>query len=188
MKTFTQFVAVLTLAWTGSAASGPLLGSNGEKVTPEGVWGIEYDGVLYDIDIGDQGGKTASQVYADYGLPNDPLENPVYVGVNTLMIALFNTLAIAPTYFDGCEDPTFCSIISPTYTQSNLVFGYNNTPAWVSSSPWIADMGTLPGIFPVDIIPGSTFAIIRESAVSLPSSLALFALGILGLTRVRRRA
>ena len=81
-------LSVVTLALSGSLYAMPI-------VTPAGVKGLVLaDGSVYNVAIGD---GDESQVFSQYNLPLAPALNPVLVEINTLLVALFNSLSLAPT-------------------------------------------------------------------------------------------
>lgn len=103
-----RFKILAVLLFTGISAvahATPLIGPNGEIVTPDGVWGLEYNGTVYDVLIGDQDGLTIGEVFAVYDLTDEPSE--FTSAINILLIDLFNEVGItgpdAYFYFDGCE-------------------------------------------------------------------------------------
>jgi hypothetical protein len=177
-RTLNSWVVVgVLIGWAAGLSAAPIVTSNG-------VMGLEVDGLLYDIAIGDMDGMTPAEVYADYTLDSTP--DPVLTAINSALTTLF---ASDPgpsdaSFFNGCENTVTCLVFLPTAFFSNQYFAFD-TPQFQSGSIITNSTSVAPDDSVIVDLDFLTYGHVSRAQVPVPGTLALFLVGAIAL-RMRR--
>lgn len=158
-------------------------------LSSSGVTGLEVDGVLYDIAIGDMGGITAEEAFAGLVLPEDAYDLTLY-NVNIALATFLNrNRGIGYQFFDGCDDSGRCVLISPVIVYEGFGRHWSGSVYRTTTGQWIVSAGgsNVANRTAADFAYYTYAVVSRAATVPAPATIALFGLALAGLGITRRK-